>query len=88
MQISTADFKSNTTRMQNQKKKSLSIPWIDYQKAFDMVQHSWIIRSLELIGINKKVIVFTKKTMTYCRTCMCLHAGNELIETEDIEIFV
>jgi hypothetical protein len=32
--------------------------WIDYQKAFDRVPHSWIIKSLELIGINKKVIAF------------------------------
>ena len=35
--------------------------WIDYQKAFDRVPHSWIIKSLELIGINNKVILFTKK---------------------------
>ena len=60
--------------------------WIDYQKAFDRVPHSWIIKSLELIGINNKVIAFTKKTMTYWRTRMRLHAENELIETEDIKI--
>ena len=27
--------------------KKLSMAWIDYQKAFDRVQHSWIIKSLE-----------------------------------------
>ena len=37
------------------RKKNLSLAWIDYQKAFDMVPHSWIIKSLELIGINNKV---------------------------------
>jgi len=58
--------------------------WIDYQKAFDRVPHSWIIKSLELIGIHDKVIAFTKKAMTYWRTCMCPHTENELIETEDI----
>ena len=52
--------------------------WIDYQKAFDRVPHNWIIKSLELFGINK-VISFTKKVMTYWKTCMCLHAGNKLI---------
>jgi hypothetical protein len=36
------------------RKKNLSMAWIDYQKAFDRVPHSWIIKSLELIGINKK----------------------------------
>jgi hypothetical protein len=33
--------------------------WIDYQKAFDRVPHSWVIKSLELIGINNKLIAFT-----------------------------
>ena len=60
--------------------------WIDYQNAFDRVPHSWIIKSLQLIGINNKVISLTKKVMTYWETCMCLHAENKLIETEDIKI--
>jgi len=60
--------------------------WIDYQKAFGKVPHSWIIKSLELIGINNKVIAFTMKAMTYWRTRMRLHAENELIETGDIKI--
>jgi hypothetical protein len=59
---------------------------IDYQKAFDRMPHRWIIKSLELIGINNKVIAFTKKGMTYWRTRMPLHAENKLIETEDIKI--
>jgi len=60
--------------------------WIDYQKASDRLPHSWIIKSLQLIGINNKVIAFTKKDMTYWRTRMRLHVDNELIETEDIKI--
>ena len=60
--------------------------WIDYQKAFDRVPQSWIIKSLELIGINNKVISFTKKVVNYWKTSMCLHAENKLIETEDIKI--
>ena len=60
--------------------------WNDYQKAFGRVPYSWIIKCLELIGINNKVILFTKKVMTYWKTCMCLHAENKLIETEDIKI--
>ena len=60
--------------------------WIDYQKAVDRVPHRWIIKSLELIGINNKVAAFTKKAMTYWKTRMRLHAENELIETEDIKI--
>jgi hypothetical protein len=68
------------------RKKSLSMAWIDYQNAFDRVPHSWIIKSLEIIGIKNKVIAFTKKAMTCWRTRMCLHTENELRETEDIKI--
>ena len=68
------------------RKKKLCMAWIDYQKAFNRVPHNWIIKSLESIGINNKVISFTKKVMTYWRTCMCLHTENKLIETEDIKI--
>jgi hypothetical protein len=59
---------------------------IDKQKAFDRVSHSWIIKFLELIGINNKVIAFNRKVMTYWRTCMRLHAENKLIDREDIKI--
>ena len=55
-------------------------------KAFDRVPHSWIIKSLELIGINNKVVSFTKKVMSYRRTRMRLHTENKLTETDDIKI--
>jgi hypothetical protein len=45
-----------------------------------------IIKSLELIGINNKVISFTKKVMPHWRTRMFLHAEQKLIKTEDIKI--
>ena len=69
--------------MQTQE-KNLCMAWIDYQKAFDRVPHSWIIKSLELTGINNKVVSFTKKVMSYWRTRMRLHTENKLIETDDI----
>jgi hypothetical protein len=65
------------------RKKNLNMAWIDYQKTCDRVPHSWIIKSLELIGINDKVISFTKKVMPHWRTRMCLHAEQKLIKTED-----
>ena len=68
------------------RKTNLNMAWIDYQIAFDRVPHNWFIKSLELIEINNKVILFTKKVMTYWKTRMCLHAENKLIETEDIKI--
>jgi hypothetical protein len=46
--------------------------WTDYQKAFDRVPHRWIIKSLEIIGINSKVIyeeVHELLENTYVPTC-------------------
>jgi hypothetical protein len=60
--------------------------WIDYHKAFDRVPHSWIIKSLEPMGINNKIISFTKKILSQWRTRMRVCTESKLIETEAIEI--
>ena len=41
--------------------KNLSMAWIDYQKAFDRVPHSWIIKSLELIGLIIKLYYLLRR---------------------------
>ena len=64
MQRSAANFKADLQECKH-KKINLSMAWIDYQKAFDRVPHSWIVKSLELNGINNKIISFTKKVITY-----------------------
>ena len=38
--------------------KNLSIAWNDYQKAFDGVPHSWVENSIELVGVNSKIVIF------------------------------
>jgi len=52
------------------KKKKVSMAWVDFQKAFNSVPHSWIIISLKLTGINNKIIPFTKKAMSYWKPSM------------------
>ena len=59
--------------------------WIDYKKVFDSVPHSWIIKSLQLIGINNEIITFSRKATNYCKTSTCLHTEGKIIETEGIE---
>jgi hypothetical protein len=44
------------------------------------------MKSLEISGINNKVIPFIKKVMSHWRTRMRLHTENMLTETEDTEI--
>jgi len=38
--------------------KNLSIAWIDYQKAFYSVPHSWVEKSIALVGVNSKIVRF------------------------------
>jgi len=40
--------------------KNLSIAWIDYQKVCDSVPHSWVEKSIELVGVNSKIVRFCK----------------------------
>jgi hypothetical protein len=58
----------------NSRKNNLCTAWTAYQKAFDGVPHHWIIKSLQSIWINNKMISFTKKTMSHWKTSMCLPA--------------
>ena len=85
MQSSTTNIKAILQGCKS-RKKYICMAWIDYQKAFDSVPHSWLIKSLKLIGINDKIISFLKKAMNYWKTSMRLHAEGKIIETEDLEI--
>ena len=37
------------------KKRCLSMMWIDYRKAYDMLPHSWILESLQLTKVAKNI---------------------------------
>ena len=43
--------------------KNLSIAWTDYHKAFDSIPHSWVEKSIELVGVNSKIVRFCKSSM-------------------------
>ena len=34
---------------------NLTMAWIDYKKAYDMVPHSWILKCLEMVGRAKNM---------------------------------
>ena len=40
------------------RRENLSVAWIDYQKGFDSLAHSWIQKSVELVGVNSKIVKF------------------------------
>jgi hypothetical protein len=70
----------------NSRKKNKCIGWIDYHKASDSEPHSLIIKSLQLTGINNKIMSFTKKATSYWQKSMCLHREGKIKETLDFEI--
>ena len=37
------------------KRKNLCMAWIDFKKAFDSVPHDWILKCLQLYGVNEQV---------------------------------
>jgi len=52
------------------KKRStnLAMCWIDYQKAYDMVPHSWILETMQLTGMAGNVIRLIRKSMKSWKT--------------------
>jgi hypothetical protein len=36
--------------------KNLNIAWIDYQKAFESVPHRCVEKSIEMVGVNNKIV--------------------------------
>ena len=52
------------------RKTNLSMAWIDYKKAFDMIPHSWLIECLEIYGAEENTIRFLKNTMPNWKTIL------------------
>ena len=50
------------------KHKNLGMAWIDYKKAYDMVPHSWILESLELVQVSDNILKFVKRSMANWQT--------------------
>ena len=46
-----------------EKKKNLSMAWVEHQKAFDSVPHICVEKSIELVGVNSKIVRFCKLSM-------------------------
>ena len=42
---------------------NLSMAWVDYKKAYDLVPHSWIIECMKMFGIAENVTDFVGKRM-------------------------
>jgi len=63
------------------KKRFLSMAWIDYRKAYDMLPHSWILESLGMIKVAKNIEDLLSGSMKEWKTMLTAN-GETLGEIE------
>ena len=68
------------------RQRNLSMAWIDYRKAFDSVQHSWIARCLELYKVDDTLREFLTNQMSYWKTDITLNHSEGEIHIPDVKI--
>ena len=66
-------------REARRKNRNLSMAWIDYRKAYDMLPHSWILETLGLIKVARNIEDLLKRSMGGWRTVLT-SGGEELGE--------
>ncbi|XP_044766265.1 uncharacterized protein LOC123322386 [Coccinella septempunctata] len=74
------------TKLARRRNKNIAIAWIDYQKAYDTVPHSWLIEVLVIYKIERRVIEVLKTLMATWRTTLSLCEGGISYETSEIQI--
>ena len=52
------------------RRTNLAVAWIDFQKAYDSVLHSWIIETLKLYKIHSSVMLLFQQSMSFWRTTL------------------
>ena len=75
--VDKAILKNCRRRMTN-----LSMAWIGYKKAYDMVPHSWILKFLEMVGGAKNMITIISNSMANWK--MVLTSGRTDLGQGDI----
>ena len=58
---------------------NLSMAWIDYRKAYDLVPHSWVNEYMEMFGIAENLRTFLQKSMQQWRLSLTAN-GEDLGE--------
>ena len=65
------------------RKKNLTIAWIDYKKAYEMVPHSWIVECLDMVGVSEQIKHFLSESMKAWR--VDLRCNNQSLGGVDIK---
>ena len=59
------------------RKTNLSMAWVNYKKAYDMVSHSWIIATIGMAGLADNILGIIKQRMNKWKTK--LYADGKLL---------
>ena len=62
---------------------NLSMAWIDYRKAYDMVPHSWILECARMFGVAHNIVTLIGNSMENWKTV--LTSNQEVLGTVDIK---
>ena len=78
----------NKAILENCRKRATNLwmAWLDYQKAYDSVPHSWIRKCLQLYGVSTNIEMFIADTMTKWKTQLLLKHQNGEIVLRDVKI--
>ena len=60
-------------RNAKRRKTNLHVAWIDYKKAFDSLPHSWIAKSLQILGISNNIRQFLNTAMNSWNTLLTVN---------------
>ena len=60
-------------RNAKRRKTNLHVAWIDYKKAFVSLPHSWITKSLEMLGVSSNIRQFLKTAMSSWNTLLTVN---------------
>ena len=76
---------TDKTIMKNSRRRKvrLSMVWIDYQKPYDMIAHSWITKSIEMFGVADNTFHLFSKRMDSWQTILL--SGNEELARVNIQ---
>jgi len=66
--------------------KNLSRAWIDYQKALDSVPHSWVEKSIAMVGVNSKIVRFYELFIEKWDIRLILKTKQEVMQSQTIQI--
>ena len=60
-------------RNAKKQKPNLHVEWIDYKKAYDSLPHSWIVKSLQMLGISDNIRQYLKVAMNLWNTLLAVN---------------